>query len=373
MKASPLRQFFPLHARVFGFTLLLVLSCLFPASDGHAEDSLSSAQKKYQKEMKALWSLLEITDSTMPAAVVGEDEAILPSFKLSNKTNRELPVPLALGFPSERGGVIGWPVWSFVSSDKRGKPPLTRKGVLAYAFKIDPNGHILIDASKVAGMTASEIGLAPGAYQMTVNFYPYASGVGVGMVSKPFKFVVKSSDDVKAGGELTKTSKSVAAAVSSAKSRGGMASAGRASPDGAPNLLQFVSFGKIEFASDAVQVGTPLNCSFDLVVDPVRPLPPDDPQGDAPKVRLNCSWTISKLGAQKSAKSKTRVSGSIINVSAASLDQLRKNGTCTLKLLNETGGLPPGSYELAVWLWQEGGQVKQAKGDSKTATFRISK
>jgi len=353
--------------------LLLSLPFLLSPLACHAQDSLSAAQKKYLKEMKALWSVLEITDSTMPAAVVGEDEAILPSFKLSNKTNRELPVPLALGFPSERGGVIGWPVWSFVSSDKRSKPPLTRKGVLAYAFKIDPNGHVLIDASKVAGMTAKEIGLAPGAYQMTVNFNPYASGVGGSMVSKPFKFVVKSSDDAKVGGEQAKKSRSGAAAVSSPKSGGGMSSAGQASPGSAPNLLEFVSFGKIEFASEAVQIGTPLNCTFDLIVDPVRPLPPDDPQSDAPKVRLNCGWKISKLGAQKSSNSKTRVSGSIINVSSTSLDQLRKNGTCTLKLLNETSGLPPGYYELAVWLWQEGGQVKQTKGDSKTATFRISK
>jgi len=345
--------------------LLLSLPFLLSPLAGHAEDSLSAAQKKYQKEMKALLASLEIADSALPSAVVNEGEAIVPSFKLSNKTNHELLVPLALGFPSGRGGVLGFPVWSFVGVDKKSRAPLMRKGALAYAFKIDPQGSVLIDASKVDGMTTTAMGLVPGAYQMTVTFHPFVGGAGPSMTSKPFKFVVKQSDKPVA----------VAGRADSAKQAGPAVALGgsRLGPDpvriSAPAVLPFIRLGRLEFASESVQVGTPLGCSFDLLVDSSNPLPPE--QHGMPGPRLNCSWTILKLSSQKSPKTKTRIAGSIMPVSDQSMGRLRNDGTLTLKLTNETVGLPPGFYELAVTLWQEGAQGRRTNGDSKVAPFRI--
>lgn len=353
------------------FFLLIACSALLPIDSASAEDPASAAQKKYRKEVTALFESIELVESVLPASVFSEEDTLVPAFKIRNKTNHEIIVPLAIGYPSDNGGVLGFPVWSFEKIEKRGSQPVKRKGVLAKTFKLDSGGVFPVDATNVKGLAVSDLGLSPGKYQMTVVFLPYVGLQGVMLSSKPFKFEIKAGPQVDSAGQPGSV-KPVATAASSTKARQGLGPQGKSAVSrAAPTLIPSVSLAKLDFASEAVKSGAPLSVSFELTVSPSRPLPADDPNG--PQARLNCSWTIFRLGPAKSPKSRTRVSGSIMNVSSASMDELRKSGVTTLKLLSETAGLAAGDYELSVVLWEEGSQSERTNGDSKTSAFRISR
>ncbi|MFM8549403.1 MAG: hypothetical protein ACKOBS_01810 [Verrucomicrobiota bacterium] len=339
-----------LFARLFACTLLFAL----PWLSLPAQDAASAAQKKYKKEITALFGNLEITESALQSNSLAVGDLLAPTFKLRNKSGNELVVPFALGYPSDRGGVIGFPVWRFEKANAGAKKVVFRKGVLAYAFKLEPGGVMQVDGSSVKGMSLDDLGLGPGEYKMTVNFYPFVSVGGEGLSSRPFKFVVVG-DASSPGAQPMKQGASKAAARLPA----------------APSLLPYVTLGKVEFASDAVKSGAPLNCTFDIKVDPGRPLPVVDPS--VPSSRLNCSWTLFKLGSQKASKDPVRIAGSIINVKADGMDALHANGSCTLRLLNETVGLGQGNYQIMVALWEETSDGRRINGNSASGDFKIVK
>lgn len=334
--------------------LLLVSLCFLFTGAISAKETETPAQKKYKKEMSAVFANLEIVESSLPSAVVPETASLEPSFKLRNKSNREILVPLALGYPSERGGVLGYPVWRFEKASG-GKQPVFRKGILAYAFKVEPGGLVAVGSSMVKGMSVAEMGLSPGDHKMTVTFYPFISIGTEALVSRVYKFTV----------------------VGAAQSKGGQSAGKPVEPKPAtrraagPVLLGSVGLGSLEFATETVKAGTPLACTFDIVVDPSKPLPDEDPAGQ--RGGLNCSWTIFRLPVGKSANAKKRISGSIINVNAAAMAGLRENGAHTLRLSNDTNGLEQGDYELSVTLWEEDSQAKRTNGQSRSAVFRIAK
>jgi len=335
-----------LRPRFSGFACLVFLSAMGCVLSG--QEPLSPAQKKYQKEVSALFRDLDLVGLELAQPVVGLEDVLAPSFKLRNKTERELPVPFAIGFPSERGGVLGLPIWRFERTDKKGSPVVTRKGALVHSLRIPPSSFHSVDVAGQKPMVAGELPLPPGEYQLTVQFVPIANYIHESLVSKPVRFKV-----VGAGAK--------SAAVSGAKSAPGADAAVRkvikSRKEGA-DLIDCVRLEKLELSNLLVKSGTPLAFRFQVARLPDKDSPTEvfDRTGRG----LNCTWVLCKTNGSKNPKARVKISGSVIGVGAKVMGSLGENGVHSFSLVSETKGLEPGYYEMVVFLRPEGESAQLA-------------
>jgi len=331
-----------------------------------AQESLSPAQKKYQKEISAVFRDMEIVDLELSVASVGPEDELVPSFKLRNKTTREIPIPFAVGFPSERGGVLGYPVWKFERTDKKGLQPVTRKGALVYAFAFAPSGVVSVGVSGQKRMVAGELQLYPGDYQLSVMFMSFLNYAHESVSSKPIKFTVNKTGERKGG-----TSQKPATLTRSPSSPGAddFVRKGKDAGNGRTGLLECVRLEGLEIDNAVLKAGVPLAFHFQLARIPGKEIPADE--GLADRRGLNCNWMICKTNAARSPKARIKISGSSIGIGSNLQGILREKGVQSFSLQNETRGMEPGYYEVVLFLWREGESGQLTDAGAVTAGFKI--
>lgn len=353
------REFTPWYSlRGSPIVCCMLLSALF-LSDGHAQDSLSAAQKKYQKEVSALFRDIDLVDLKLVKVVVGPTDELAPSVKLRNRTDRELPVPFAIGFPSERGGVLGLPVWRFERIDKKTFPVVTRKGALVYARSLGPSGFHLVDVAGQKAMTAGDMSLPPGDYQLTVLFVPVANYVHESLVSKPIRFKVVAAGAKSAAVSDVTPSKGADAGVRKITKNA----------KGEVTLKDCVRLENLELSNVTVKSGTPLAMGFRLARLPEKVSPREIYERTGRG--LNCIWVICKTNGSKNPKARVKISGSTIGVGGKAIGSLDEEGVHMFTLIAETKGLEPGSYEVVVFLRSEGESAQLADSGELIASFKI--
>lgn len=329
-----------------------------------AQAGVSPAQKKYQREVTALFEGLEIAEFTLAASSIREDGKLQPVVKLRNKTNHELEVPFAVGITSGEGGVLGYPSWQIERSDRKGRQPIRHDGSLVRSLKVGPGAFIEVDSKTQSPISPEVLGLMPGEYKIAISFRPHGSA-GANIVhpltAKPLKFTVlpgeaRASGQVGAGENITRPP-STKLKFSYGR--------GKESLDAAS-----IGLSQFELGSETVKSGVPLLFSVEVSLSKGR-TSLESTEGAVPP--LNFAWIIHRLGSKNGLKMRTYLTHLTVGIGRSQWSALCQQGELLLKSEVETVGMEPGSYELSLRFWQTGLRSEDGFEVPRPVSFKVTK